>query len=110
MSDSYLVDIFCALATRYSDVTWATGYLSPTGPYITRDGQDMGWDNARSYFYEALTSTDHAVKEAKFVKSFRAVGMVMHLLQDMAVPAHVRNDMSSHLLYSKSQSPLTKTI
>lgn len=99
MSDSLVIDAWCMLAAkRYSTVTFATGFRSPTGPYIVRDGQGMGWDNARSYFYEALTTTDPVAKEEKFIRTFRAVGMVMHLLQDMAVPAHVRNDMSSHLV------------
>jgi hypothetical protein len=52
----------------------------------------MGWDNARKYFYSALTSPGKAIREDSYAKTFQAVGQVMHLLQDMAVPAHVRND------------------
>ena len=100
MSDSGWVDIVCG-STRYSNVTWATGYNSPNTSFIaSRSGQDMGWDNARTYFYQSLTSQDSATREEKFVKTFKSVGMVMHLLQDMAVPAHTRNDMSSHLFNS----------
>ena len=36
-----------------------------------------------------------------FARTFRSVGQVAHLLQDMAVPAHVRNDMQGHLYFSK---------
>jgi hypothetical protein len=104
MNDSAWVDLFCG-STRYSNVTWATGYNSPNTSFIvSRTGQDMGWDNARTYFYQSLTSQDSATREERLVKTFKSVGMVMHLLQDMAVPAHTRNDMSSHLF--NSYSPL----
>jgi hypothetical protein len=96
MSDSLFVDNICG-TSRYSNVTWGTGFTYPAQGPVARTGQEMGWDNARTYFHEALTSTVPAVREEKYVKTFKAVGQVMHLLQDMAVPAHVRNDMSSHL-------------
>jgi len=109
MSDSRIVDDFCGTTHRYSNVTWATGFVDPWVYIGTRIGQDsrpsglydapqeMGWDNARGYFYDALTAQDPVVREAKFIKTFRAMGQTMHMLQDMAVPAHVRNDMQSHL-------------
>jgi hypothetical protein len=100
MSDSGWVDAVCG-STRFSNVTWATGYAAPITSFIaSRAGQDMGWDNARTYFYQSLTSQDSATREERLVKTFKSVGMVMHLLQDMAVPAHTRNDMSSHLFNS----------
>lgn len=110
MSDSTFTDFWCGTTKRYSAVTWATGYKSPTdyigprtGQYLYLTGlsdapQNMGWDDARVYLYSALTYKDPAAREAQFVRTFRAVGQVMHLLQDMAVPAHVRNDMESHLI------------
>lgn len=109
MSDSLTVDASCGTDHRYSNVTFATGFADPFVYIGKRTGQDrgvlglydapqeMGWDNARSYFYDALTSQAPATREAMFVKTFRAVGQTVHLLQDMAVPAHVRNDMQSHL-------------
>ncbi len=110
MSDSSTVDAACGTSHRYSNVTWATGFASPSiyiGKRTSQDRgvlqglydapQEMGWDNARSYFYDALISQAPATREEKLVKTFRAVGQVVHLLQDMAVPAHVRNDMQSHL-------------
>lgn len=109
MSDSLTVDVSCGTSHRYSNVTWATGFRNSLDYIGTRTGQDrnlrglydapqeMGWDSARVYFYSALTLNDPATREAKFIRTFRAVGQVMHLLQDMAVPAHVRNDMQSHL-------------
>ena len=119
MSDSTLTDFICGFDRKLSAITWATGYSAssrmgtykedrsekyvfqiygfPFPPLWGDVKQDMGWDHGRIYLYEALTATDPAVREEKFVKTFRAVGMVLHLLQDMGVPAHVRNDMDSHL-------------
>ncbi len=112
MSDSEDVDLACGTSNRYSDVTLAAGftYPPPTGGKITPSGQSNGWDNARLYYYDALTTTDiysnssGSSKENLFALTFRSLGMILHLLQDMAVPAHVRNDMRSHLINSMSPS------
>jgi hypothetical protein len=91
---------------RYSNIFWTTGFLSPDDvitnkPIKTRTLQDMGWDHARGYFYSALTSNQTTTRETMLAKTFQAVGQTLHLLQDMAVPAHVRNDFLSHLIYSE---------
>ncbi len=84
---------------QYSALTWATGYISKTGLWKPNSMQQMGWDNAKEYFYAALTSSTTKDRDDNFAKTFQAVGQVMHLLQDMAVPAHVRNDFwNSHIL------------
>ncbi len=85
---------------RYSNIVWATGQTAPNSPIQIRSYQTMGWDNARQYFYNALTTTDDAIRETDFAKTFQSIGQVMHLLQDMAVPAHVRNDFRSHLKFT----------
>jgi hypothetical protein len=82
---------------EFSNITWATGQATRDGAISARARQNMGWDNARTYFYTALTATTSTDRETNFAKTFQAVGQVMHLLQDMAVPAHVRNDFQSHL-------------
>lgn len=105
-SDVWPQDVVCRLlgwTPRYSNITWATGYNSPddsSNPASPRNLQDMGWDNARQYFHNALTATDAPIREAHFAKSFQALGQTLHLLQDMAVPAHVRNDFLSHLIFA----------
>ncbi len=53
---------------------------------------DYSWKDAREYYYKALTSETKEVRNENFAKTFRTLGQVLHLLQDMAVPAHVRND------------------
>lgn len=86
---------------QYSNITWATGYKSSDEKLLTpMDRQDMSWDNARSYFFSALTATVPVDRDDYFVKTFRSVGQVLHLLEDMAVPAHVRNDFQSHLVFN----------
>ncbi len=83
--------------TKYSSITWGTGYESRDGERIHRIGQRMGWDDARNYFHKALIANIQSEREDYIAKTFQALGQVMHLLQDMAVPAHVRNDFESHM-------------
>ncbi len=58
--------------------------------------EGYSWEDAKEYYYLALTSQDKADRDKYFAMTFRAVGQVLHLLQDMGTPAHVRND--SHVL------------
>ncbi|MBI4825847.1 MAG: hypothetical protein HY807_05435 [Nitrospirae bacterium] len=95
---------------KFSNITWATGYLSPppvgqkqtfsSDPYYA----PINWDKARNYFYMALTATAKEDREANFASTFKTVGHVLHLLEDMAVPAHVRNDFTSHVAFNKITS------
>jgi hypothetical protein len=90
-----------------SAVHWGTGYIEPAPSGAKLDvGNQWDWDQAREYFYIYLTGKDYegAVvattqdqREEYFAKCFQALGQVLHLIQDMAVPAHVRDDFSSHL-------------
>lgn len=48
----------------------------------------FSWITAREAFYAALTTNS----EAEYAMTFRALGQVIHLVADAAVPAHVRND------------------
>ncbi|MBU0477699.1 hypothetical protein KKC91_03935 [bacterium] len=55
-------------------------------------GTPWGYTDAVGYFYSALTSTTKESKNANFGKMFYSLGRTVHLLQDMSVPAHVRDD------------------
>ena len=95
---------WCSLtgySTKYSNITWATGYLgpAPNGSKLTISGQEMGWGNAREYYHLALTSQSSNDREEYFGKAFQSIGQVIHLIEDMAVPAHTRNDFSSHVYF-----------
>jgi hypothetical protein len=54
---------------------------------------EWSWPVARGYFYQALTASTAAEREQAYADTFRALGQIMHLVEDMAVPAHVRNDL-----------------
>lgn len=90
-----------------SAVHWATGYTEPSpGGAKPGTNNQWDWDHAREYYYIYLTGKDYdesvvadteEQRKKYFADSLQAVGQVLHLLQDMAVPAHVRNDFKSHL-------------
>ena len=54
--------------------------------------QDFSYRDARQYFFDALTQTNKSVRDENWGLTFRTVGQVLHHLQDMAQPQHVRND------------------
>ncbi|MEW6108583.1 MAG: hypothetical protein AB1632_05335 [Nitrospirota bacterium] len=53
---------------------------------------DWSWQKTRLTYYYALTSQTEANRQAFFAETFQGLGHQMHLLQDTAVPDHVRND------------------
>ncbi|HDZ62057.1 MAG TPA: hypothetical protein ENH40_02795 [Nitrospirae bacterium] len=75
-------------------------------------GGEWSWQDAREYFYIALSGMDFAdnvvvpepgdtedeTRDKYFAKTFRSVGQLMHLVEDMSVPLHTRNDV--HILFS----------
>jgi hypothetical protein len=69
-------------------------------------GGRWSWYDARGYFYTALTGLDwngyliaptQSDKNRYYANTFRALGQLMHLIQDSSVPAHGRNEI--HTLY-----------
>jgi len=78
-----------------SSVTWATRFVSPAerGPATLNP---FDWDAARGSFLNALTSDAPRDREAALAQTFETLGHLVHLVQDLAVPAHVRNNLLSH--------------
>jgi hypothetical protein len=83
--------------TFQSSVIWA----QDQGTFGSLWGGTFSWKAVREYFYIALTGKDftnnlvaptQTNKETYFGKTFRGIGQVMHLVQDVSVPAHTRND------------------
>lgn len=70
-----------------SAVDWS---LFPKGAQFI--GGSWSWNDAREYYFKALTSETKKERDENWAKTFRALGQVMHLLQDSANPAHVRDD------------------
>ena len=55
-------------------------------------GEDWSWQKIRVHYYNAITKTTDTERLAYFAQTFRGLGQQMHLIQDAAQPAHVRND------------------
>ena len=55
-------------------------------------GEDWSWQKIRVHYYNAITKTTDTERQAYFAQTFRGLGQQMHLIQDAAQPAHVRND------------------
>ena len=73
----------------------SAAFWAQLAPERQSPGGAYSWQDARKYFYSALTATDQVTREMQLAQSFRAVGQVMHLVQDMSVPEHVRD--TSHI-------------
>lgn len=76
------------LGKEFSAIVWAT---LPVG------GQSLApqasWDDVRYYYRRALTAADKNERENWFALTFQGLGQMMHLVEDMSVPAHTRDDM-----------------
>ncbi len=60
-------------------------------------GQGWSWPDARRAYYHALTFTAKPDRDQKWADTFRALGQIMHLVEDAAQPEHTHND--SHMSY-----------
>lgn len=108
LTDSlWLIDKWCSASSpyriKYSNLVWGTGYISKGLAMVSppnneldeiNDKNGRNWNVARNLYYNALTSQTSINRESNLAETFRTLGYVMHLLQDMAVPAHTRNDFS----------------
>ncbi len=54
--------------------------------------QASSYRDARQYLYDALTSLAQTDRDKNFGLTFQTLGQVIHHIQDMAQPQHVRND------------------
>jgi hypothetical protein len=106
-----------------SNLVWATGFTAAGQNVPSATGNTWDWHAARKFFYVALTGDSMELDGLKIAEgpwpwqkttiagqtglneperekylawAFRAMGNVLHLLQDVSVPAHVRNDFLSH--------------
>ncbi|MCA9470121.1 MAG: hypothetical protein KC643_32375, partial [Nitrospira sp.] len=70
-----------------SAVDWSLAPLENQFP-----GGPFSWNDAREYYFKALTSPTKAERDENWGKTFRTLGQIMHLIQDSANPAHVRDD------------------
>lgn len=76
-----------------SSIDWAlapAGSQNGSATYHTYHA--FSWHDARASYYRALTSSDPADRDRNLADTSRAIGAIMHLVQDASVPAHVRHD------------------
>ena len=76
------------LSGNYSALQWATLSVATQSfsPFAS-------WNDVRNNYLKALTAKDKETREDYFAMTFQGIGQVMHLVEDMSVPAHVRNDL-----------------
>ena len=55
------------------------------------NGQEFSYRDARRNYFLSLTEQDPKVREQRLADTFYSLGHVIHLIQDMASPAHCRN-------------------
>jgi hypothetical protein len=77
--------------TSGSAILWAQN--GPLQAATNHSQGDRSWNKAREYYYKALTEVEYTNwRKNYFAEMFKILGHQAHLLQDMAVPDHVRND------------------
>jgi hypothetical protein len=73
--------------------TWYPGINGESSILWAQDASNpWSWQKVREYFRLALTSETLNERNEYFAKTFKGVGHLIHLIQDAAQPAHVRND------------------
>src|SRR5574341_1410539 len=78
----------CLIGQCQSALLWAQSFNDSQQPMA----DDWSWQRTRKLYHLAITSWNPDLRSMFFAETFRGLGQQMHLLQDMAVPAHVRND------------------
>ncbi|HEY8101772.1 MAG TPA: hypothetical protein VIF82_13570 [Burkholderiaceae bacterium] len=59
--------------------------------------QDFSFRNGQQNFFSALTASTPALRQQYISATFQTLGMIVHHIQDMAQPQHVRNDGHTHV-------------
>ena len=72
------------LGPFYSAILW--------GQSPNQGNPSWAWQNTRQYFLDALTSAKKSDRDLGLTNTFQGLGHLIHLVQDMASPAHTRND------------------
>jgi hypothetical protein len=69
------------------------------------NAQGNSMADAKEAFYVALTGATATLRDRSLGATFEALGHVIHHIQDMAQPQHVRNDVHCDLEFSRWFSP-----
>jgi hypothetical protein len=71
-----------------SALSWAITGTAAQEPFTNNEK----WSAARTMFYDSLTSALKSERQAQLAETFVKLGCVLHMVEDMGVPAHTRND------------------
>lgn len=85
---------------------------SPAWALAARDSsssQNRSYWDARQYLFDALTKQSKTDRDESFGRAFQTLGHVIHHLQDMAQPQHVRNEMHCDTWVCQLVQPLFGT-
>lgn len=67
--------------------------------------QEFSFRRAQQQLYSALTASDPSTRHAAFSATLQMLGHVVHHIQDMAQPQHVRNDQHTHPIPLTGNNP-----
>lgn len=70
-----------------SSIQWSQKAIATQSP-----GGYYSWHDVRDYFYKGLTANAKTTRDQNFADTFRGLGQLMHLLEDLSVPEHTRDD------------------
>jgi len=87
--------------TGQSAITWAISGEAQQEPY---DNFEC-WERTRYDFHRSITEPQKSSRDGFLAMTFLDLGAVLHLIEDMGVPAHTRNDfLFGHYRYQPGQN------
>lgn len=69
----------------------------PAADWITDADNPMGWQGFAGQYRKAIGAATAAERRRHLAGALLAAGAMLHVLQDMGSPSHVRNDLAAHL-------------
>ena len=93
LTDSSELPSSLFISGGYNSFQWgSTRNIRFTNLIIGTFPNIYSWQNARDYEYDALTNGNSVFRKEAMAKMFFSLGHVVHLIQDLSQPGHVRND------------------
>jgi len=74
--------------TGESTLVWAVQGIAPMEPTVNNES----WQDARDSFYQSIILPEKSDREKFLAMTLLDLGCVLHMIEDLGVPAHARND------------------
>jgi hypothetical protein len=100
LSDTTLRGLSSSLRHRLYTWLGSEGLVKagvPAPEWVVHADNPMNLDGFLTQYARALTSATPAERSRHMAGMLLAAGAILHVLQDMGSPAHVRNDLAAHL-------------